>query len=152
MKTKMRPRYYCDHCPKGTGSASFMRRHERGCTANPARVCGFCGRNGDVQDLATILVTPQLAVSLNPWEGRMVALREATDNCPACILAAIRQSGVQKIDGPEHPSAGGEYRDPWDGMSWPNSISKSHVMLGFDWKAERDRWNAEHSNDDGNHY
>ena len=35
MRTAMRPRYYCDHCNKGNGSPSAMRRHERGCTLNP---------------------------------------------------------------------------------------------------------------------
>ena len=42
MRTAMRPRYYCDHCNKGNGSPSAMRRHERGCTMNPQRVCGMC--------------------------------------------------------------------------------------------------------------
>lgn len=42
MRTAMRPRYYCDHCNKGNGSPSAMRRHERGCTLNPQRVCGMC--------------------------------------------------------------------------------------------------------------
>lgn len=37
MKTRMRPRYYCDHCQKGSGSPSAMRRHEASCTLNPRR-------------------------------------------------------------------------------------------------------------------
>jgi len=32
----------------------------------------------------------------NNWETAMNALRNATNNCPVCILAAIRQSGIQK--------------------------------------------------------
>lgn len=38
MRTAMRPRYYCDHCNKGNGSPSAMRRHERGCSAASGQI------------------------------------------------------------------------------------------------------------------
>ena len=81
MKTKMRPRYYCDHCGKGTGSPSYMRRHERGCTLNPARVCGMCKEEHQKSpaDLLTILNSAGFA-----------AMQEVANHCPACILSALR--------------------------------------------------------------
>ena len=84
MKTKMRPRYYCDHCGKGTGSPSYMRRHERGCTLNPDRVCGMChdGRVAPTKKPADLLAI------LNA-DG-FPALCEEVGDCPACILAALR--------------------------------------------------------------
>lgn len=42
MRAMKRWRYYCDHCRKVGGSRSAMEKHERGCTANPARICGVC--------------------------------------------------------------------------------------------------------------
>lgn len=85
MKTKMRPRYYCDHCGKGNGSPSYMRRHESGCTLNPKRVCGMChdGRIGPTK-------TPAELLAILNADG-FAALREAVGDCPACILATLRQ-------------------------------------------------------------
>ena len=56
MKTKMRPRYYCDHCGKGNGSPSYLRRHESGCTLNPNRVCKMCiEEQAPMADLIAVL-------------------------------------------------------------------------------------------------
>lgn len=100
MRTAMRPRYYCDHCRKGNGSPSAMRRHESGCTKNPNRVCQMCdqyGQNSSPAELVAILD-----------ERGFSALLEATDGCPACVLSALRQrsymdeeTGVLCVDGPD---------------------------------------------------
>jgi hypothetical protein len=88
MRTAMRPRYYCDHCNKGNGSPSAMKRHERGCTLNPQRVCGMCAKlhtEGGPEpapprdDLVTIMDAQGFK-----------AMCEAANDCPACILAALR--------------------------------------------------------------
>lgn len=50
MKMVMRPRYYCDYCNKGNGSASAMKRHESGCTKNPERACKMCETVGNIQN------------------------------------------------------------------------------------------------------
>jgi len=42
MKKKMRARWYCDFCGRGSGSAPGMQKHEQGCTMNPDRACGMC--------------------------------------------------------------------------------------------------------------
>lgn len=88
MRTVMRPRYYCDHCSKGSGSPSAMRRHERGCTANPQRICGMCSmlaREGGPEP------APPLPVLLSALDADgFSAMCELANDCPACILAALR--------------------------------------------------------------
>ena len=83
MRSALRRRYYCDHCNKGSGSPSAMKRHEKGCTKNPQRRCGMClvyGRvNRSPSDLLRVLN-----------EQGFEALKEATEDCPACILSALR--------------------------------------------------------------
>jgi len=99
MRKIKRWRYYCDYCKKAGGSAYHIKKHERGCTANPNRVCGYCEASGDEQVDINVLtnVLKQHAESCNPatsdlWIPAIDKLREMTGNCPACILAAIRQS------------------------------------------------------------
>jgi hypothetical protein len=36
-------------------------------------------------------------------DAKLVKLREVAHNCPACILAALRQSGIQQFDGEGAP-------------------------------------------------
>lgn len=57
MKTKLRPRFYCDFCRKSGGSAAAMTRHESACTANPNRVCKMCPAGGLSQKPITDLIT-----------------------------------------------------------------------------------------------
>lgn len=108
MKTKMRPRYYCDHCGKGNGSASYMRRHESGCTLNPNRVCGMChdARVGPTK-------TPAELLAILNADG-FDALRKAVGDCPACILAALRPLNI--IDDELGPTVSGpnDGRQEWD--------------------------------------
>lgn len=85
MITKMRPRYYCEHCGKGTGSPSYMRRHESGCTLNPNRDCGMCRE--DYQK------TPAELLAILNAEG-FKAMCQAANYCPACILSALRPLNV----------------------------------------------------------
>ena len=97
MITKKVNRYYCEHCKKGGQSAGCIRRHENGCTANPGRVCGMCAHAGLTQKPLTEL-TPHVAEG----EWGIEELRKAVEGCPACMLAAIRQSEINKNpeDGP----------------------------------------------------
>ena len=82
MRMAMRPRYYCDHCKKVSGSPSAIRRHESGCTANPGRVCAMHEKvtGGEVAPTRDEL----LAAFMNPdlgqdWKARMKALREVKE-------------------------------------------------------------------------
>ena len=88
-------RYYCEHCKRGGCSGGHIRRHEESCTANPARICRFHETMGERQpDMAALIAT--VLAHGDDANGLMVDLRDATDNCPACILSALRQSGIQR--------------------------------------------------------
>lgn len=89
MRTVMRPRYYCDHCKKGNGSPSAMRRHEAGCTLNPNRVCGMCKTLADEGGDDPAPPRDELLRVLDT-EG-FSRMREVAHDCPACILSALRQ-------------------------------------------------------------
>jgi hypothetical protein len=127
MRTAMRPRYYCDHCNKGSGSPSAMRRHERGCTANPQRVCGMCTKMFDEYGLHPAPQRDDL-VQVMDAQG-FKAMCEAANNCPACILAAVRTKNFAG-DAETPPGVLG----PEDGReSW------SYKQAKADWWAE---WNS----------
>jgi hypothetical protein len=113
MRTVMRPRYYCDHCKKGTGSASFMKRHERGCTLNPQRVCGMCqmlAAEGGPDpapprdELVRVLDTKGFA-----------AMRADANDCPACILTALRTKNYRgDAESPGGVSGPEDGRNEWN--------------------------------------
>ena len=89
MRKEKHWRYYCDHCGKSGGSSGHMKNHEAGCTKNPQRHCGMCGRRGCVEGDAALLRKTY-------WPDQSLsALMDCTEDCPACILAAIIQSGIQ---------------------------------------------------------
>ena len=90
MRQVKKWRYYCDFCKKVNGSSFHMKRHEKNCTANPERGCGLCERLGGNPTPMTELIK---VLGIGDNKG-MDDLREITENCPACILAAIRQSGI----------------------------------------------------------
>ena len=103
MKRKKVWRYYCDHCKKSGCSGGWISRHEKRCTANPDRVCGFC-RLADIDQVPIHVLTDtihdEMAVSepisvAEAAANAVKALRDKTEGCPACILAAIRQSGLR---------------------------------------------------------
>ena len=89
-------RFYCEHCGKSSGSGGHLSRHEKRCTANPDRRCGMCGKGGIVGLIEALG---------NGDEDGLDRLREATDGCPACMLAAIRQSKLQFYDSGEDGDA-----------------------------------------------
>ena len=63
-----------------------MSRHEKRCTANPNRVCGMCGHVG-IKGFIEALGAGD--------EDGVDKLRDVSNGCPACMLAAIRQSSLQ---------------------------------------------------------
>ena len=103
MRTKTVKRYYCDHCKKAGCSAGHMKRHEASCTGNPNRICRMCGvQSRDWKVVTSVLVRiPVLALNdeviCDDWqrdttEESFKAMEDSLDGCPACILAALRQS------------------------------------------------------------
>ena len=134
MRTAMRPRYYCDHCNKGNGSPSAMRRHEAGCTLNPTRVCGMCRMQAD--DGGPDPAPPRDELVRIMDEVGFDAMREAANGCPACILAALRTKN--RCDDERGPYVDG----PDDGrQSWQYAAAKKSWW--DDWnsaKAECREW------------
>lgn len=84
MKQVKRWRYYCEFCKKAGGVARHIEKHEKRCTANPNRECGVCPL---MEESQTPMADLQAALIVGYKE-----LREAANNCPACILAALRQA------------------------------------------------------------
>ena len=105
-------RYRCEFCKKSGCVAYHISRHEKTCTANPNRKCEIHKHVDEPQRPMPELIAILTAhVRDNDWDKAMSDLRDATDNCPVCILAAIRQSEVQKyqIDD-EGPSGGADLK------------------------------------------
>lgn len=110
MRSKKVTRHWCDHCNKGSLQKHSMAVHERHCTMNPARACRVCGILGgpvvsDPEALRALIailpndVTPaSFGDELNDYVERANAaipkLREAAGDCPACMLAALRQAKI----------------------------------------------------------
>lgn len=107
MRERKVIRYYCDFCTVAKFTRPAMVRHERGCTANPARVCGMCDMAEQVNELPALLVvfdgytetvdfTSDEAKRAHDadFAERFAKLRELSRGCPACILAVLRQRKV----------------------------------------------------------
>lgn len=137
MRSKriVRTRYYCGFCEaagrlKGFWTKPRAERHERGCTANPNRVCGLCAEVAElvggkseqkpISELVAVLSEDKLNYGF-------ADLRDAANNCPACILAALRQTPIRD---------GMSTQDWWEWMS----------QFDFDFKRELDSFWAEQNN------
>lgn len=109
MKIKKVNRYYCDYCKKSGGSKYYLQKHEEHCTKNPNRKCRMCeiagGMPTPMNELLAIMPDPEQFHSIlygqdvysMPQETAkdiLEKLRTATNNCPACIMAALRQKGI----------------------------------------------------------
>ena len=101
MKSKRVLRYYCDFCKKSGCGKYAMEQHELYCTMNPNRKCKMCAiadmEQLPIDALKRLLPLPKVmeddyGVGYTVEENPLKKLHEATD-CPACILATIRQSG-----------------------------------------------------------
>jgi hypothetical protein len=142
MRAVKRWRYYCEFCPKAGNSGHHMKRHESGCTLNPDRVCKHCAKLGNktvpMANLLALLPDPAQFVIHHPAEpgefgydaydapddealnsavgAALPKLRELIDNCPTCILAALRQKGipVPAIDGFNYSE---ELKEFWAGYN-----------------------------------
>lgn len=83
MRKKRVWRYYCDFCNRGKCQPQL--EHERHCTLNPERVCRMCKR-------AEYVTAPTMETLKAAAFKSLEAVQRITD-CPACVLAGIRQSG-----------------------------------------------------------
>jgi hypothetical protein len=115
MIVKKVNRYYCEYCKKANCSASSISQHEKHCTLNPNRECGMCNKYPEtfldppgvpLKKLIVSLPDPKIYLSVKlgePISGTAMTreanavlpkIREMSNNCPACILAALRQRGI----------------------------------------------------------
>jgi len=109
-------RYKCDFCGKNGRSAGHMRNHESGCTANPERICKI-HQYADIrlENPGPLPVSELISTLRAHWHDEdhgVGALREAAEDCPCCMLAAIRQSGACRGVIDEEG-----YADPWIGTA-----------------------------------
>jgi hypothetical protein len=118
--------YCCEYCGKKKYSAGHMAHHEKHCTMNPNRKCGMCSLTGNSGPQLTGPEMVALLPDKKQFEKKMFRskdevngffgesewteypglknavveklqdLRDKTDNCPACILSALRQSGINR--------------------------------------------------------
>ncbi len=113
MRQAKRWRYYCDFCKKGGGRKDVIVKHERGCTARPDRICGLCDHCGEVQPKLSVLTEfidahckdlPRydrdggrdiLSVSGDKLDPMVEELGKLANECPACMLAALRQAKTE---------------------------------------------------------
>lgn len=84
MRQKQVWRYYCDHCNKGGCGKGAMLKHEKHCIRNPERACRMCEHGGTVTH-----PMPELIEALQ--NDGLKGLKDLTEACPACMLAAIVQ-------------------------------------------------------------
>ena len=118
-------RYYCSFCGKGGCSGGHIKHHEDHCTMNPMRKCGMCEYTG-VDNVSIIDLLKALKVDIieykktHPFNKSQTIdsvnlkgehetfelitqysislnnLESVSDNCPACMLAAIRQAKMHR--------------------------------------------------------
>ena len=90
MRSRKQTRYFCDFCPKSGVRRPSMEKHEKGCTANPNRVCGLCAYTARVLGTTTGQAT-SLQLEGAAHQG-IAKLREVAGGCPACMLVGIRRA------------------------------------------------------------
>ena len=104
MRVKKVNRYYCDYCKKAGCSGGHMKRHEEHCTLNPNRICGVClmlnQQQQPISDLLAILPEPiskegEFGCTIEaPGLDKAVEKLRIEAECPACVMAALRQKGI----------------------------------------------------------
>ena len=114
MRRKKVWRYYCEFCKKANCSAPSIKKHEQRCTMNPDRYCGFCDildkrQPTNINEVIALLPVPtdylvkdehfesysdQLSQDI---EKIMPRVRDSLENCPACIMSALRRKGIPML-------------------------------------------------------
>lgn len=126
MRSRTVTVWYCGHCSKRKFTRPAMEKHELSCTMNPDRVCKMCKMAGLEQKPVKELVALVPVFEFDKEEqDNGKHLREATGNCPACILAALRQ----------HTDHGGCVEFNWkeESKAWIGTYSKPLDRAGYDY-------------------
>lgn len=102
MKIKQKSVCYCDFCKKH--SLKSLLIHEQHCTMNPDRICRLCKQKIDLRKISEELKS-QMSFERQE-DNAIINVKQPTledikkyleDNCPICILAIIRQSGLNRF-------------------------------------------------------
>lgn len=93
MIVKQKSVYYCDFCKKHGLSRHAMELHERICTLNPERECRWKLPDHPNGGYALAPLVAELISRRPLQQGDIDWLHDEVDGCPACMLAALRQSG-----------------------------------------------------------
>ena len=122
MRSRTVTVWYCGHCSKRKFTRPAMEKHELSCTMNPERVCKMCKMAGLEQRSIAELID-----NLPVWDSdqKDVAVRKASGNCPACLLAACRQA----------PAGLGMKDFNWkeESKAWIGTYSKPLDRAGYDY-------------------
>lgn len=110
-----------------------MKRHESGCTNNPGRICRMCVLLAEAGGPEP--APPRAAlIGVMDTEG-FKAMCEAANNCPACILSALR---TYNFEGDAETPGG--VRGPEDGRE------------RWSYKAAKEVWWSHYNDSDRDHY
>jgi len=106
MKQKRVWRYYCDFCGKSGCNKASIKKHEMHCTMNPNRICRMCElmewEQQPIEKLKKSIVKIKdekqvddgFITGIIPAEYNIEKLKDISNGCPACIMSALRQSGI----------------------------------------------------------
>lgn len=98
--------YICSYCKKKKYTKKSCEIHELHCTKNPIRVCRMCGLGGQNTELINLKIAISGMDKTNEKE-LMEQLKNLSDGCPACMLAAIIQArGEKKLGNVVDPENG----------------------------------------------
>lgn len=142
MRVKKVNRYWCDFCNKAGLSASHMSKHEKHCTMNPNRECRVCKMLEPARDVDFIAKPLNELIAMLPDSApyhsyhhdyeyeKLIAqmkevlaiLRKATGDCPACIMAALRQAKIP-IPMVEEFNFTEEMKLIWDSINFNRDMS-----------------------------
>lgn len=116
MKTKIKTVYYCEYCGRHRLTSHSIKKHEEHCTLNPHRVCGMCGlsdltpllekyRNRfkiekEEAEFGTTLNEVQLKWVWTDGEVTIEDIQDDVEGCPACTLAILRQTAMDRYPSP----------------------------------------------------
>jgi len=103
MKSRQVTQYICEFCNKRTYTKQSMANHEANCTMNPNRGCRMClkglAEGGDMSRLLPLMPDPIWNDSgdlenLAQINEAIEKVRKECGDCPACILATLRQKRI----------------------------------------------------------
>jgi len=141
MRKAKRWVYWCDFCGKSGRSAGYMSSHEKSCTMNPDRVCRMCQGYGDgtpqakMGDLLDALKLAKIeeveedrfgiTVKIENEKEAIERLREVSNNCPMCMLSAIRQTT-------KHPTLFDSFKFEKEKEDFWSDYKEAQIMRGGD--------------------